>query len=275
MSEAPVTPANVQVPADPEAPVIVNFVAHALRVGITATGHVGSLPAKDWDVPGIYILVGALSGEPTDVYVGKATSLRRRLSQHRSNSKLDWWRAVAVARDTRDGFNSAEAGYLEGRLTRQLASLPGISPVVGQKDIDETLPSHLLSDLDAFVPTILAALRIVGLDTVRVAEQGDEGEVKQAERASYSVRISDLVAAGLLRPGEKLIFDQRGEKAEASVNAAGEIVLDGVAYWSPSGAGSEVLGGKAVNGWDAWTLGENGPLLSDLRARYQQDKENP
>lgn len=270
MSEPAVTPASVQVPSDAEAPIIVNFVAHALRVGVAGRGHIGSPPSKDWDVPGIYILLGPLQGSPTQVYVGKATSLRRRLFQHRSNPpKLDWWRAVAVARDTRDGFNSAEIGYLEGRLTRQLAALPAVSPAVGQRDIDETLPSHLLSDLDAFVPTILAALRIVGLDTGKAPEKVDVAERNARGKAHYPVKVSDLVAAGLLRAGEKVIFDSRGKRAEAVINAGGEIVLDGVAFWSPSGAGSEVIGGKSINGWDAWRVGEDGPLLSELRQRFQ------
>lgn len=259
------TPASAQVPANPSAPVIVNFVAHALRVALVARPNLRKLPSKDWDAPGVYILLGRLDGDPTQVYVGKATSLRRRLAQHHHRPRLDWWRAVLITRDTRDGFNSAEVGYLEGRLRRQLGALPAVSTVAGQQDTDETLPSHMLSDLDAFIPTILAALRIAGLDTA--LPDPEKGDSKGPKRASYSTTIADLVSAGLLRPGEKLLFDGRSRHAEATINSNGEIVLDGVSYESPSAAGKAVLDGRAVNGWKAWTVGADGPQLSALRDR--------
>lgn len=274
MSQAPVTPAGVQIPADPKAPLVLDFVSHALRVALVTKPNVGSLPVKDWDCPGVYVLIGQLStDDAADVYVGKAKSLRRRLGQHRVKPKMDWWRAVAVARDTTDGFNSAQIGYLEGRLSRQLSALPRIELVASQEDIDETLPDHLLIPLDAFVPTILAALRLAGLDTTPQEEPEAEPATRKG-RLKTPGTVADLVAAGLVRPGEKLVFDSRGHRAEAQINPAGEIVLDGVTYWSPSGAGKAVLNGKAVNGWTAWTVGEVGPTLAVLRDRFNSEGDD-
>lgn len=268
MSPAPVTPAGVQIPADPDAPIVLDFVSHALRVALVTTTGAVKLPNGEWDSPGVYVLVGALgTGGPTEVYVGKAKSLRRRLQQHRVRPKMDWWRAIVIARDTTDGFNTSQIGYLEGRLSRQIAALPGLRLVASQEDIDETLPDHLLIPLDAFVPTILAAMRLAGLDTSPTEEARTDADT-QAGRATVPGSISDLVAAGLLRPGERLIFDQRGRKAEAQVNPAGEIVLAGVTYSSPSGAAKAVLDGKAANGWNAWTVGKGGPTLATLRQRF-------
>jgi hypothetical protein len=62
-----------------------------------------------------------------------------------------------VTRDTTAGFNSAEIGYLEGRLYSELSSLPAVSLKADKHDHDTTLPQHMLVQLDAFVPTILGA----------------------------------------------------------------------------------------------------------------------
>lgn len=275
MTQAPVTPAGVQIPSDPEAPIVLDFVSHALRVALVTKRSIGALPIEEWDCPGIYVLIGELgTAGRTQVYVGKAKSLRRRLGQHRAKPKMSWWRAVAIARDTTDGFNTSQIGYLEGRLSRQLTALPGLELIASQEDIDETLPDHLLVPLDAFVPTILAALRLAGLD-IAPADEAKEQKPARRGRAVTEGTVADLVAAGLLRPGEKLVFDSRGHRREALVNPAGEIVLDGVTYWSPSGAGKAVLGGKSVNGWKAWTVGDAGPSLAVLRDRLHSGQADP
>lgn len=264
------TPAGVQIPADPDAPIVLDFVSHALRVALVTRAGIVKLPSEEWDLPGVYVLIGALGiGGPTEVYVGKAKSLRRRLRQHRARPKMEWWRALAVARDTTDGFNTAQIGYLEGRLASQIAALPALTLIASQEDIDETLPDHLLIPLDAFVPTILAAMRLAGLDT-SPPDEATVGVDRKRDRSSVPGTISDLVATGLLRPGERLIFDQRGRTAEAQVNPAGEIVLGGVTYSSPSGAAKAVLGGRAANGWNAWTVGKGGPTLATLRERLNE-----
>lgn len=141
MSPAPVTPADVQVPSDPGAPVIVNFGVHALGMAFVARDCVLALPQQSWSTPGVYVLMAPLGSGRTQVYVGKAKELRGRLNTHRNNPPIDWWRAVAVARDTTDGFNTAETGYLEGRLASELSDLPYIDRKADRNDIDTSLPS--------------------------------------------------------------------------------------------------------------------------------------
>lgn len=277
MSESPVTPASVQVPADDSAPITLDFTSHALRVALTARAAVTSLSKLAWDTPGVYVLIGEIPIDgTTPVYVGKATSLRSRLLQHRNKPPIGWWRAVAIARDTTDGFHSAQIGYLEGRLASQLRAAPQLDVTEGQKNIDKTLPDHQLIPLDAFIPTIIAALRLAGLNpsTEEASEADGSGnsETGRHSKHHYGVSLAQLTASGSLKPGAKITFDQRGEKAEAVINASGEIVMEGVAYETPSGAGSKVLGGQAVNGWDAWQLGEEGPTLAEVRERFLQER---
>lgn len=268
MSVSPVTTANVQVPSDNEAPIAFDFVSHALQVVFVDRDAVKSMPKQDWDQPGVYVLVGSPSaGGKAPVYVGKANSLRSRLSQHRLNPPIDWNRAVAVARDTTDGFHSAQVGYLEGRLANQLRTAARIDVQEGQKNIDKTLPDHQLIALDDFIPTILAALRIAGLNLTKseAAKQSDTEEEASQGKKHYPVKFQELVHKGEIKSGDKLVFDQRGKKAEALVNGSGEIVVEGTPFDTPSGAGTHVLGGKSVNGWEAWTVGIDGPTLAEVR----------
>jgi len=52
-----------------------------------------------------------------DIYVGKASTggLRSRMLNHK-NVKPGWIRSFLITRDTTLGYNSADVGWLEGRL---------------------------------------------------------------------------------------------------------------------------------------------------------------
>lgn len=267
MSELPpVTPASVQVPADAGAPVIVDFTVHAIRLALVEREPRAAL-ADEWAQPGVYVLLGHVDGGPMSVYVGRATRLRDRLQQHRRDPRLDWWRAVLIRRDNSAGFNSAEIGYLEGRLASELGARPGIALLAGKRDQDDTLPDHLLLSLDALLPTIFAGLRVAGVPI------HDEDEVKAARKSTRRPKriegsVADLLAAGLLSAGARLVFRRAGKEATATVAASGGLIVNGVTYDSPSMAGKEAFGLRAVNGWDAWHLADReGVSLADLRAQ--------
>lgn len=272
MSTPPVVAASLQMPSDPAAPVVLDFYLHALKVAVVAPEGV-SLLAKEFDKPAVYMLLAERTlAAATTVYVGKASNARQRLAQHRAKPRLAWWRGVVVLRDTTHGFNSAEVGYLEGRLARQLASLPGVEVQQGREDLDTTLPDHLLLQLDGFVPTIIAALRVAGLD-VRPAPpvpDVDDGETTRAGRATIPGTVADLLATGLLKAGARLRISRAERTGEAVVNTAGQLVVAGVAYDSPSTAGRVALGVASVNGWTSWTHDDgSGVTLDALRTQWR------
>ncbi|UGQ12318.1 DUF262 domain-containing protein [Yinghuangia sp. ASG 101] len=95
-----------------------------------------------------------------------------------------------------------------------------------------------------------------------------------AQRASENtwVTVADLLTSGLLTPGTRLTPKPSSHRAEAHVNADGNIVLDGVEYETPSPAAQAVIGGGHRGGWGFWIahLPDEGPvLLDELRARYR------
>jgi hypothetical protein len=84
------------------------------------------------------------------------------------------------------------------------------------------------------------------------------------------VRILDLIKAGLLNSGQELVFERPGigETHHAVVTDNGRIrVADGQEFASPSRAADDVSG-TGTDGWYAWRVGDDGPLLDQLRQAF-------
>lgn len=266
-----VIPVNVQVPSDTTAPVVADLPVQALRVAYVARRDLERLPEAEWGTPGVYVLL--TDDGSGQVYVGQAVHLRKRLLQQRSKPKLQWRRAVAIKRDTSHGFNSAEIGYLEGRLAAEIGAIPGVKVIEGLKNLDTTLPSHHMLALDALLPGVFAALRLAGMDLLKDADVLDAPPSESGSKTSHTVipgTVADLVAAGLLRAGAELRLSQGGRLAGATVSASGELIVDGVAYASPSKAAAMALGLQSSNGWTTWHVDDlGGPTLAQLRAKLR------
>ena len=273
-----VIPVNVQIPAAATAPVVADFVVHALRVALVNRRDLERLAAEEWAVPGIYVLL--TDDGSRRVYVGQAVALRQRLLQHRSKERLPWTRAVAIKRDTSHGFNSAEIGYLEGRVAAEVAAIPGVTVVEGKRDQDTTLPPHMLLSLDDLLSSVLAGLRLAGVDTYKDADEPElavtaSSSSKRMSRALKSGSVADLLSAGLLRAGVSVYLSQGGRDAEGRVSTSGEIIIDGVAYASPSRAAAVALGLQSSNGWTTWHVGSlTGPTLDALRVQLPVPEES-
>jgi predicted GIY-YIG superfamily endonuclease len=204
------------------------------------------------------------------LYIGQAVSLRKRLLQHRQKPVLDWARAVVIKRDTSHGFNSAEIGYLEGRVAAEVKAIPGLQVIQGKHDQDMTLPPHMQLSLDELLFSILAALRLAGVDTYKDADEPEhkikQSSAKKKSPIAKSGTIADLLAAGLLHAGTELHLSQGGKSATGTVTTSGEIIVAGVAYASPSKAAQQALGLQSSNGWTTWHVGnQKGPTLDSLR----------
>ena len=267
---ASVLTAGTQIPADPRAPIRFDFELHALRMAFVEPANVNRL-TDEWQQPGVYVLLGKRSAEQaTDVYVGMATDLRKRLTAHRRKPKFPWWRAVAVVRDTTTGFDSAQIGYLEGRLAQELRVLPGVNVREGMSTMDVTLPTFARSPLDEFVGTVLEALRIAGVDLQSGAEDDPESETVTSGRGHTMIpgTIKDLLGAGLLDAGSRLVAERevggKQIRLECEVSASGELIFEGVAYRNPTRPAVLGFDLKSTNGWVAWKT-DGGKTLADLR----------
>lgn len=267
---ASVLTAGTQIPADPRAPIRFDFELHALRMAFVEPANVNRL-TDEWQQPGVYVLLGKRGpGQRTDVYVGMATDVRKRLTSHRRKPKFPWWRAVVVVRDTTTGFDSAQIGYLEGRLAQELRALPGVNVREGMTTMDVTLPTFARSPLDDFVGTVLEALRVAGLSLESGAEDESESEQVSSKKGHTKIpgTIKDLLGAGLLQAGSRLVAERevggKQMRLECEVSASGELIFEGVAYRNPTKPAILGFDLKSTNGWTAWET-DGGKTLADLR----------
>lgn len=83
------------------------------------------------------------------------------------------------------------------------------------------------------------------------------------------VSVSQLVEAGLLRPGQVLRFQGRSS-VEAKLDSRGCVKFRSVSYGSPSAAAAAAARGVSTNGWIAWRVKYEGRwvALADLRRRF-------
>ncbi|WP_276209739.1 CBS domain-containing protein [Amycolatopsis vastitatis] len=86
------------------------------------------------------------------------------------------------------------------------------------------------------------------------------------------VMVSDLLEAGLIKAGAKLRFKRKriGATFDATVTDEGRIRLepDGEEFRSPSRAAMVAAGMRAVDGWRAWVVVDEGRLLDSVRQEF-------
>jgi hypothetical protein len=257
---------TVVVPASGAGPSTVHVEAAALTIAVVDRGHVGELGA-DWDSPGVYILFQQADGTARNrAYVGKATGLRKRLQGHERN-KEGWGRAILVARDTRHGFNSAQVGWLEGRIWELVQSLPDLELENKQRPADDTLRSFDLAALEQMVLPIERVMRFLGFTTG--TESPAVGKKRRAAKSiqRHETTVHQLLEAGLLAAGAELTTTMPKYNTTAQVTGSGAIEWKGTSYPSPSSAGCAVRDGKATNGWTFWRLAD-GRTLADVRGEF-------
>lgn len=111
-----------------------------------------------WKCPGIYVLVWRVGGQKLGGYVGMARELSERISHER---KFEWDRALIVRRKA--GFNTAQIGWLEGRIYKLLDE-GGVNLQNKLEPGDDTLSVPEQETLEKFVEPIQDALVILGYD---------------------------------------------------------------------------------------------------------------
>jgi Restriction Enzyme Adenine Methylase Associated len=78
--------------------------------------------------------------------------------------------------------------------------------------------------------------------------------------------LRDLISAGRLAPGERLVATHRGARYSAEVTAEAAIRIDGGgSFKSPSSAAGSITGHN-TNGWQFWRIEQTGKPLAYLRS---------
>lgn len=262
-------------PSAPGAPVTVTTKHPALRMAVVERNAVSHL-GENWNAPGVYILLGPVAADGSfEAYVGKAAlqSLRQRLTGPDHKKKTFWTRALLTARDATEGFNSAEVGWLEGRLWGLLKNAPAASLVNKPQPKDDTLHPHERQFLEACVAPIAGLLRVLGASPDTLDQLATTPRKK---RRRYDETVADLLDAKLLAVGTGLHPIEDKFDTVATVLDDGRLEIDGTVFGAVSDAAANVAG-SSRNGWEFWGVASgSGALvtLSDLRARLIGAKES-
>ena len=256
----------------PDAPGVIDVYDQtaALRMAVVDRVAVPMI-TEDWDVPGAYLLLDRPEPDGSwSAYVGKAPAgLKSRMPAHLRN-RDQWCRVLLLQRDTTHGFNSAHAAWLEGRL-HDLISASALGSLSNQqRPGDDTLAPYDRLMLETTIDPISRVLRMIGYETAPPDDETTPPPRGRRAPARYATTLADLLAAGLLSPGTRLVSTYASAAADATVNEDGSITWDGMTYASPSAAGGAVRDGRATNGWSFWAIETpTGKVtLATLRTRH-------
>ncbi len=263
-----------------------------LAIALVDKSSIQSL-SEEWNAVGVYMLLGTIGEDGGyNVYVGKSPAgLRTRIMEHVRGKQ--WVRALMVRRVVLYGLTSSQAGWLEGDLYDLFSTAQRARVDNQQRPRDDSVPPYELRMLRSLRDPVVRVLRMLGYETESAPEiiepvlplvsaVGSVDPVAAAVRAvpaaasrrsprtAFNVSIADLLTAGMLRAGERLVSTSNAWPATATVNADATITWEDRIFPSASGAASAVCEGTPVNGWDFWAVESAGEAtrLSTLRRRY-------
>jgi len=119
-------------------------------------------------------------------------------------------------------------------------------------------------------------LDLEGLEEPEVPHEG-AATPRPRTRTTFQITLADLIGAGLLQPGDELVWERprAGQRLSCFVTDDGRLRLaDGQVHSSLSAAASAAAGGGAYDGWQCWRAARQGnKLLVELRQDYLAAEE--
>jgi hypothetical protein len=169
-------------------------------------------------------------------------------------------------------------GEYAARCKQMLSRQPSRQfPLTNQlKDFSECTPSMLQHRQEETIRLIVEYWGIRYDDDHRDLTKKSIEELSDAiprpSRGSRRVTISQVVQAGLLIPGEKLVWERprKGERWYATVTGNGKLRLDdGSEYPTPTAAARAAAGGRRSGGLDVWKRASDGTGLSEIWKEFR------
>jgi hypothetical protein len=167
---------------------------------------------------------------------------------HHARTRTDWNRELLVRRDTSDGFNSAEAGWLEGRLADVLELAPAAKLTMGRRDRDESLPEYERDSLEQMIRPITAVMRAIDASPDTPDQGPPLRPPNKRKPGSPQGPSRGRAAEGWGKAPASFV----SYNASSTVAADGKLALGGQTFNTPSGAAVAVLGRQR-------TAGRSGP----------------
>ena len=249
--------------------------SRALRLAVVERESCSRL-SGEWVTSGVYVLLWPFDKDQCfKCYVGKG-NVKERLVQHRIN-RSGWIRAIAVSSNQRDGFDSAEIGWLEGQIHSQIQNSSRGEVENIQEPGDESVPAYNKAHLFSVVRGVEQVMRLLGYELANEVEIEESQTRKRKTSTIGPVGIADLLSVNLLLDGDNLVSTNGQWPAKARIEAPDAIVYNGIRYSTPSAAGVAVRDGGSTNGWTFWAVIRSGQVipLAVLRGEYESQVSNP
>ncbi len=152
----------------------------------------------------------------------------------------------------------------------------------GNRPGDETLPSFERATLEACVLPVSRVLRLLGYDPATADDAFTTPIVRTRSSRFHGISMADLIGAGLLAAGTRLVSVNTVWPASAVVAVSGAIEMEGKGYPTPSAAAAAVKGTGQVNGWGfcrraEWEddAGDASGALRGRARRWERDDIGP
>ena len=253
-----------------------NWAGKVVVVVVSRTNLPKLLERDEATRTGVYLLIG---DDPENlsrpmVYVGQSEHVGRRLMQHDSDERKDFFRRIFCIVDKEDGLNSAHVEYLEKKVIRAIDE-------AGRANLDNKNRSPISEgilkegqegDMNRFFEELEVLLPALNLDVLRKVMEGSEGNVRfllkrgdacaRAEEVSGEFIVLKDSRAGTDKPSiSESIKSRRHDLIQGGVlkkatDGQGYIFTDDHPFDTPSGAGSIVCGCN-VRGPIEWKLMHN------------------
>ena len=283
---------------------IVNWTGKAVVVPRSALA--GFLKREEAQSAGVYILTGPDPDDPFRqiLYVGQSETVGRRLVEHDSDPKKDFFDRAIVFVSKDENLTNAHARFLERHLTNRIKTAGRSTPTNGNNPGGAALPEADVADMEYFLDQIEIVLPVLGLDVLRpiaTAKSHGSGSVAVAQSAStqpeltFELNVGPASAKAVELEGDFIVKSgsiardtetatlNAGYKAlRAKLKTEGALLPEGdnqtltfkrdVAFSSPSAAASVVYG-ASMSGPANWKVQGTDKTYGELRQAALKEAE--
>ncbi|MCQ2551264.1 MAG: GIY-YIG nuclease family protein [Clostridia bacterium] len=161
---------------------------------------------------GVYILFSQ-----DKVYVGQASDLTKRISQHTIGK--DWWTNVIVLTTKDDSFNRADIDYLEYYLIEKAQSIKEIECDNKKKGNDPKVSKFRVVALQQYLEEALFLMKLIG---VSVFDE-NAGKIKKKIVKKQGQLINTMDKKSLLRAGKRVKAEAKEYVLESGIDLCKDI----------------------------------------------------
>ena len=244
---------------------------------------------------GLYFLVGddVDDMDQPRVYIGQTGGLGKRLGEHHTDAKMDFWNRALVVISLTQSFTQTHSLYLEWSSIQCANQAGRYSIKNGNAGSKPHTPAPLEADCQEIFDTLRTLVATLGqpvfepLSKAQEPNGGEQAELFYCKSAAYDATAQYTVEGMVVLKGSMARIkvapsSEKGTlgKVRSALLADGALKQEGshyifqrdVLFKSPSGA-SDAVAGASTNGWDLWKA-KGGKTLDELKRKTPENQKS-